>query len=366
MVMLILGATLNLGVGENFPTEPLSREEKVSLYQQARLTPGARQIGLSCAFYANVPLVTMSIGINIADGSVASKEFVASIYALRRGEFQFMSAFDREMFFELFHIPAKGVEVYYREAARGELLADAEEIITHDLAAALDLGQFFSLRVLGEFGGPHNVLLLAHKSGNYYYHDPRSGRIKTSPSAELASKILTVSKARSKTKKRYFSSYHLVALPVPTAISADFRTPLDFPKKLEIELTPEQENSITVSLKREDGGEGVAASFPEVDFATKGEDAVSVIAKSLNEGQLLGVYNLTKLALNSFHLGKREFLPVLLLDRVPFVVTGYADGEKAELILSDGNSNSVIGLVDALEKFKKSGCFLGYVKVAKK
>ena len=364
-VILILGAALNLAVCEDFSSVPLSREEKVSLYQQARLTPGARQIGLSCAFYANIPLVTMATGINIADGSVASKEFIASIYGLRRGDFQFMSAFDREMFFELFHIPAKEVKIYYREAARGELLADAEKIVTRDLVAALDLGQFVSLRVLGDFGGSHNVLLLAHRYGNFYYHDPRPGRIVTSPSAELASKILTVSKARSKTKKRYFSSYHLVALPAPKVVSAKSRTPLDFPNDLEIGLTLEQKSAIIISLKHEEGEAGVQASFPEVDFAVAGDCGHSVIEKRLNVPKLRGVYNLTKLALNSYESGKREFLPVWVLDGAPFVVTGYSEGEETELIISDGKTRRVISLAGALGQFKKSECFFGYVSAAK-
>ncbi len=366
LAILILFTTLDLLVGEDFPQFSLSRPERASLYQQARLTPGARQIGLSCAFYANVPLVTMSTGINIADGSAAAKEFVASIYGLRRGDFQFRSAFDRDMFFELFHIPSKSVKIYYRDASRGELLADAEEIVTRDLAAALDLGQFVSLRVLGDFGGPHNVLLLAHGSGKYYYHDPRPGRIVVLSSTELASKILCRSKRGSKTKKKYFSSYHLVALPAPTAMHANFLTPLNFPVDLEIELTPDQRNSITVDLKREERGTGIATSFPAVDFATAGDEDESVIGKNLDVGKLQGIYNVTKLALNSYQLGKREFLPVLVLEGAPFVVIGYSSDEKIALILTDGKSRSVMGLVDALGQFKKSGCFFGYVKVPKK
>jgi len=307
----------------------------------------------------------MLSGVNIADGSVASKEFVASIYGLRRGDFQFMSAFDREMFFKLFHIPSKSVRVYYRDASRGKLLGDAEEIVTRDLAGALDDGQFVSLRVLGDFGGPHNVLLLARRSGTYYYHDPRSGRIVASASAVLASKILTVSKARSRIKKRYFSSYHLVAIPPRVGVIKDFRTPADFPQQMEIELTKDQKSAIKVCLMREEGAVGVAGAFPNVHFATTGEAAESVIGKNLNGARLRGVYNLTELALNSYQAGKRDLLPVWVLDGVPMVVTGYVDAEKTALIFFDGNSSSLMSLAVALGRFEKSGCYFGYVNLAR-
>jgi hypothetical protein len=366
IVILILCAALNRAICEDFPPVSLSDADKALIYQQAKLTPGARQIGLSCAFYANVPLLTMASGVNIADGSVASKDFVSSIYGLRRGDFKFMSAFDRDMFFKLFHIPSKRVDVYYRDASRGELLSDAEETVTRNLAAALDQGQFVSLRVLGDFGGPHNVLLLAHRSGTYYHLDPRTGRVVKSPSAELASKILTVSKARSKTKRRYYSSYHLVALPAPVRASGDFQTPLDFPKELEIALTPEQKSSISASLARAEDGVGVSGSFPNIGFATTKDGSKSVIKKDLGVFDLRGVYNLSKLALNSHKSGKRDVLPVWLLDGKPRVMIGYAEGAETKLILSDGNSRAVMALADALGRFRQSGCFLGYVSLSGK
>lgn len=186
------------------------------------------------------------------------------------------------------------MDVYYREASRGELLADAEEKVNRDLTAALDKGCFVSMRVLGEFGGPHNVLLLAHRGGKFYHHEPRTGRIVQSTSAELASRILTVSKSRSKLKKRYFSSYYMVALPVPDKPSAEFKTPLDFPKELAIELTTKEESLIAANLTRADEGEGVTSSFPKIDFATKGEGNSSHIDKDLDVAGLYGVYSISK------------------------------------------------------------------------
>jgi hypothetical protein len=342
-----------------FPAVPLDEAERSALYQQAKVTPGARQVGLGCAFYANVPLLTMVSGVNIADGSAASREFVSRIYGLRKGDFRFTSAFDREMFFKLFHIPAKKVNVYYREATRGELLADAEETVLRDLAAALERGCFVSLRVLGEFGGPHNVLLLAHRNGKFYHHEPRTGRIVESVPAELASRILTVSKARSKLKKRYFSSWHLVALPAPDAVIADPRTPADFPKEIEISLTPERENLIAASLARADGAEGVTTLFPKIDFATKGKK--SLIDRDLDVAGLYGVYSISKLALNSHHSGKRESLPVWLVDGAPLALIGYAEGDQIRLTFFDGKKRSTMSLAEALGRFRKSGCYFGYM-----
>ena len=40
------------------------------------------QIGVGCAFYANVPALTKVSGIQIVDGTEASRGFVASIYGL--------------------------------------------------------------------------------------------------------------------------------------------------------------------------------------------------------------------------------------------------------------------------------------------
>jgi hypothetical protein len=118
MIVIIFSAVLGRAVCEDFPAIPLTDAEKASIYAQAKVTPGARQMGLGCAFYANAPLLTMVSGVNIADGSIASREFVSRIYGLRKGDFRFTSACDREMFFKLFHIHSKEVDVYYREAAK--------------------------------------------------------------------------------------------------------------------------------------------------------------------------------------------------------------------------------------------------------
>ncbi|MES2982929.1 MAG: hypothetical protein V4727_11495 [Verrucomicrobiota bacterium] len=351
--------------GENFPTEPLTAEESSRLYRQARVTPGARQIGFSCAFFANVPLVTMSSGINIADGSAASEKFISSIYGLRRGDFDFMRAYDREIFFQIFSIPANGVKVYYRDASRGELLVDAKSTVTQDLAVALDKGMFVSLRIMGSLGVPHNVLLLAYRKDLYYYHDPRTGSIVSIRVEELASKILCVSKVQDEETNRYFSSYHLVSLPAPSRVTQNFLKIENLAKEQEINLTLLQLTAISKKLEKVAGETGVSNSYPEIHFAILKKTGKSVISEDLEVDRMKGVFNLTKLAVSSYGLGTRDVLPVWLVDGVPLVAMGYSESENSKVIFTNGIHRTEMSCDDALKKFKQSGCFLGYVKLAK-
>jgi hypothetical protein len=94
VVSAFLGPLVPQGLCEFTLFARLPAGEKKRLYEQARFTPGAKQVGFSCAFFANVPVLTIAGGIDIANGSVASKDFAASIYGLRRGDFSFMRAFN--------------------------------------------------------------------------------------------------------------------------------------------------------------------------------------------------------------------------------------------------------------------------------
>ena len=363
LAALLLCLSADDAFGEEIPFASLKKEEVDRLYQQARVTPGARQVGLSCAFFANVPALTMAGGINIADGSVESREFAASIYGLSRGDFTFMSAFDRGLFFDLFGIDAKPVKVYHREASRGELLADAEQIVRRDLAAALDQGQFASLRVIGEFGGAHNVLLIARRGGTFYFHDPRTGRITASPAAEMASKILSVSKQKSAAKKRYFTSYHLVSIPAPGRVNPIPSKVAELPGKLEAELSANQMGLIAGKLSPAGDGKEVPASFPQLRFVTSGSGR-SAIRADLPVTGLNGVFNLSKLAINSYSSGAREILPVWLMEEGPLVATGYTGEGGRGLVFSDGKREIRLRLEDALKQFKGRGCFFGYIEIA--
>ncbi|QTN33494.1 hypothetical protein HZ994_14625 [Akkermansiaceae bacterium] len=359
-MMLVFAAASGVAPCGHVPFAPLSEVDVARLYQQARVTPGARQIGLSCAFFANVPVLTMAGGINIADGSLESREFNSRIYALRHGDPTFMSAFDRGMFFDLFGIPSKPVTIYHREATRGELLADAEQIARRDLASALDAGQFASLRVIGDFGGPHNVLLLAHRAGTFHCHDPRTGKVKAWPAAEMASKILGVSKKGGVVKKRYFTSYHLISIPAPQALRPKVPGLEGLAEKLEIAPTSEQLAAISVILTPQGNGKDVVASFPGISLAVTGKGR-SAISQELPAGGLYGVFNLSKLALNSYHIGARDILPVWMMAGGPMVFIGYTGGDVRTLVFTDGKRRMEMGLDEALVRFRERGCFFGYI-----
>ena len=183
--------------------------------------PGARQLGVGCAFYANVPALTRVTGIQIVDDTAASPSFIASIYGLRRGDFEFRRAFDKEVFFELFGIASKGERLDYADLPRADLFVEAERLITGVFKPALEHGDFVSLRARGTYGGPHNVLLLGHARGEYQIHDPLTGAIRTIGRRGLARTILSESKQGTKAKKRYFSSYHLVTVSSTPGFSGD-------------------------------------------------------------------------------------------------------------------------------------------------
>lgn len=361
-VSLLLLARVN---GEDFPPVRLTVEERRVLYQQVRVTPCAQQMGLSCAFFANVPLVTMSSGINIADGSEASRQFISSIYGLRKGDFKFTSAFDREMFFQIFAIPAKSINHYYRDAKREDLLADAKMILTTDINKALDQGMFASLRIKGAYGTPHNVLLLAYREDNYYCHDPIIGNIIILKADELASRILCLSKARSKESKRYYTAYHLVSLTAPSSVDKSFLSVTKLANDQEIKLADTQQKSLSAVLRKVEGKDGVVESFPSLRFAVFEKTGKSVISSDLPVESMQGVHNLTKFSVSSYALGKRDMLPVWLIDGVPLVAIGYIGGDNPKVIFFDGKQRTVMPSSDALKAFKKSGCYFGYVMMPK-
>lgn len=341
--------------------------------------PGARQMGVGCAFYANVPALTVVSGIHVVDETRDSRAFVTGVYGLRRGDFLMRRAFDKEIFFELFGIGSKEVTIYYEDLDRRTLLKQAEGLVTGDLKAALDRGQFASLRVYGELGMPHNVLLLAHASGRYHFHDPTYGAIRSASAAGLAARMLTESKTgEGKLKKRYFSSYHLVSLgdAVPTG-----KLPLrldQLPGSLELKLDEAQRARVakllTPAAVVEDGATAEARmkAFPGIDLAAirkadgKTMRLVSVIDPELDGRDLRGLAHIVKLSLNSYQIGARELLPVWFVEGKPVVVSGYAqpEGEKESTVtLFDGSKSRVVPLSEALTAVKASGSLVGHVEV---
>lgn len=358
----------------------LSDPAKRKLHEHAKALPGARQAGVGCAFYANVPALTFVSGIHVVDETPDSRAFVTGIYGLRQGDFLMRRAFDKEIFFELFGIPSKGVKIYYDDLDRKTLLKQAESLVTGEFEAALDRGQFISLRVYGELGMPHNVLLLAHRNGRYHFHDPTTGTVRVVGAAGLAARILTESKLnRAAVRKRYFSSYHLVSLG--DAVPTD-KKPLrldQLPESLEIRLGDSQRAHLAKCLKpavaaeeRESGVESWMKAFPKVDFAAitrKTGDSmkvVSVIDPDLEGRDLRGLAHIAKLALNSYQIGARELLPVWIIGGRPWVVTGYAqpagEGESG-FTLYDGENSRVMPMPEAFAAVQASGSVVGHVGV---
>ncbi len=285
------------------------------------------------------------------------------------------------MFFELFGMPAKGVKLYYDDLDRKALLKQAQKLVTGVFQDALDRGQFVSLRVYGELGMPHNVLLVAHRDGTYHYHDPTVGKIRTSGSLGLAARILTESKVNgTKIKKRYFSSYHLVSVENS---GGPAKAPLrlgQLPDSLEIRLTEGQRELLVRNLKPADdrqdsGGEAVVKSFCGIDFDVIGKQVdgtlkiESAIDQDLPARDLRGLANLAELAINSYQIGARDLLPVWFVGDEPRVVIGYSAASadrEAGLKLLDGEQSRFMPLGEALEKAKASGSLFGYVKVQRR
>ena len=358
----------------------LADPAKRKLHEHAKALPGARQAGVGCAFYANVPALTFVSGIHVVDETPDSRAFVTGIYGLRRGDFLMRRAFDKEIFFELFGISSKGVKIYYDDLDRKTLLKQAESLVTGTFESALDRGQFASLRVYGELGMPHNVLLLAHGNGFYHFHDPTTGTIRRSTAAGLAARILTESKLNgAAVRKRYFSSYHLVSLG--EAVPTD-KKPLrldQLPESLEIRLGESQRAHLAKCLKpvvgpeeAEGGVESRMKAFPRIDFAAvtrKTGDTmkvVSVIDPELKGRDLRGLAHIAKLSLNSYQIGARELLPVWMIGGKPVAVTGYAQpvGEgEASVTVFDGETSRVMRMTEAFDAVHAAGSLVGHVGV---
>jgi hypothetical protein len=350
-------------------------------FHRAVLTlPGARQTGVGCAFYANVPALTLVSGIHVVDETRDSRAFVTGVYGLRRGDFLMRRAFDKEIFFELFGIGSKEETLYYEDLDRRTLLKQAEGLVTGELKAALDRGQFASLRVYGELGMPHNVLLMAHGNGFYHFHDPTTGTVRRATAAGLAARMLTESKkGDGKLKKRYFSSYHLVTLGDARPAG---KMPLrldQLPGSLELKLDEQQRARIAkllqpsvADLAADATAEERMKAFPGVDLAAvskpegKMMKLVSVIDPELEGRDLRGLAHIAKLSLNSYQIGARELLPVWFVDGRPCVVAGYAqpEGEKESTVtLFDGSKSRVVPLTEALTAVRASGSLVGHVEV---
>ena len=376
---LVFGGLAIVECGTGQTTDPLSERETTQRFHQVTSLPGARQRGVGCAFYGNVPALTFISGIHVVDDSKESKSFVSDVYGLRKGDFKFRSAYDKKVFFELFGIPTRGATRYYSDLGRRRLLKEAEGLINGVFVPALDRGSFISLRVCEPLGRPHNVLVVAHRNGIFWYHDSIFGTINTIARTGLTSRILTESKLEeSRVEKPYFSAWHLVSAP-GNARQSEPPLRLDqLPDSLEIRLSKSQLVRLAKRLRPavasvDFSPEGMVKAYPAIDFAvtvTKVGDEdtlVSVVSEDLAAGDLRGLAQIAKLAVNSFQIGKRDLLSVWMVENRPRLVTGYygssADGDESGLILFDGKKTERMALKSALMEMKKSGQMFGYLDV---
>lgn len=332
----------------------------------------APQVGPSCAFFANIPALTRHTGVDISSAT----EFIRPVYGLHRGDFRFGSSFDKHKFFELFGLPYTRTEIQHPALARREVVARVEEVIAGEIDAGLAKGAMFSLRVVGAFGGPHNVLLFGRRGRLYQVHDPFPGAIR-SHNREALAEMLVVRSTASKHQPvaRYVT--HFVTLPAPAEPRKGDLTPAQLPQELAVELTPGQRERLRRVFRGagEAGGlglDGRIERFGELDFAVlparkEGDGAVNVAKDGLDAKELLGLVRVAQFHLCVWHLGRRDVLPVLFLDGKPQVLTGYrrtAEGET-RVVFDDAEARLELPILEALERIRRDGALLATVAVAR-
>jgi hypothetical protein len=330
----------------------------------------AAQIGPSCAFYANIPALTRQTGVDISQAT----EFIRPIYGLHRGDFRFGSSFDKHKFFELFGLPYKRTEIKHPALAKRVLVGQVEEVIAGEIDAGLAQGAMFSLRVVGAFGGPHNVLLLERRGERYQVHDPFPGVIREYGRKALAEMMLVRSKAsKNQPAARYVT--HFLTLSAPVEWWPGDLTPAKLPQELEVVLSGAQREQLGLAFRGsgKDGDEGLGGRierFDELDFAAlpprkAGGAPVNVAGAGLGAKELLGLVRVAQFHLCVWHLGRRDVLPVLFLDGKPQVLTGYRRTPEGETRVSfdDGAAKVELPILEALERIRKDGAMLATVGV---
>jgi len=331
----------------------------------------APQIGPSCAFFGNIPALTLQTGVDISNAT----EFIRPIYGLHRGDFRFGSSFDKFKFFELFAILYTRTEIKHPALARKELLPAVESMISTRIDPALDKGRIFSLRCVGAFGGPHNVLLLGKQGGKYRIHDSYPGTFRLYDRKALAEILLVRSSAtKHLPKPRYVT--HLVELTIPNKKWDELLTPGKLPATLEVVLTPNQRRQLAMAFRSADpplADKSLTARihhFQSLDFAAlpprkKDKPHRNIVNDQLEPKQLLGLVRLSQFTLSVWNLGRRDLLPVLFLDGKPQVLRSYrkdASG-KTSLLFDDGTFTVEYDLLDAMKRVKKDGSMFATVSI---
>ncbi len=326
--------------------------------------PIASQYGPSCAFYANVPALTFASGVDIG----SSRNFIRSVYALHHGDEEFDRAFSKEKFYELFAIPSEAYEIRHEDLPVAKLLSSVEKLIEKKFDPELAKGKAFSLRVIGAFGGPHNVLLMAKVGNEYVLHDPFPGGLKKLSRKELAEWILVPTSATRKLKKhRYITDYLEISLP--HRHKSPWKPLSQLPDRVKVEWQKDEREIWRQAFVPKQAGtddlDGRVARYPSIDFASlppegKGKPHRNALNEALREEKLQGVIQLAKFTLSVWHLGNRDRLPVLFMKGRPHALVSYrtesgVDTKKATLVFDDGRETIEMSPRQALKEFKKDG-----------
>jgi hypothetical protein len=338
------------------------------------LPPAAKQIGVSCGFFANVPALTMATGVDIH----TSEPFVRSIFGLRRGDFSYRSSFDKRMFYELFALPYVETRISHPPGSPQTALENSRHIITRMFHDGLEKGRIFSLRVRGIFNGPHNALLIGRRGDRYILHDPFPGTIEEVGLDQLATRMLVRSTLKKNRGKVVYVTHYLT-IDLPPRPRGKVMPVNSLPTSLEISLSASQRKRIATMLHPprkpapDAGIGGFIAAFPHLDFAAlpdAGENgkARNVIGEDLKAKDLVGLLNLAKFTLNIWEQKRRPLLPVVVMDGQPQVLIGYRAADPVNptlptLVFDDGINLRSFTPAEALDRIRKNGAIVATLNI---
>jgi len=336
--------------------------------------PPARQTGGSCGFFANVPAVTLATGMDIS----ASKPFIQSIYGLKSGDFRYQHSFDKRVFYELFALPYQETRIVHPTGSLETLMPVVRQIITETFNNGFANGQVYSLRVRGAFNGPHNMLLLGRRDGNYVLHDPFPGTIVEASLDQLARLMLVRSTTRVNRDKMVFVT-HFLTITLPPRPAGKIIPVDSLPTSLDVVLSDAQREKVAAILmppREPVAGTKIGEfmdAYPDLDFAAlhgkgKAASARNVISRSLKADDLSGLLNLSKFTLNTWNQKRRPLLPVLVMNDRPWVLIRYfapdpGDEEKATLVFDDGKGILRLSPRESLSRIKANGALYATLKL---
>ncbi len=334
----------------------------------------AKQQGPSCAFFANIPALSLATGIDIAE----SDAFIRSVYGLRRGDFEFQRSFDKRIFCELFALPWETTTVEHPELPYKELPSLVRQVIHQRLDPGLAKGWVYSLRVNGIHGGPHNVLLLAKGESGYVVHNPSPGWIRELSAAKLATLMLVRSTSEeNRLKPVYITQY--MTIPLERSLVVAPQSLAAIPAELSIAMEPPQRAELQRKLGPAGGVPAAGKSMPEwirrypgVDFAVLQRDDETeprnVIGSTLKPEDLKGLLHLSRFHLAIWQMKRRPLLPVVFMDGEPWILAGYRAPVEQQpsapvLAFDNGREQRWMNRQDALDRIHADGALFGTVEL---